>query len=48
MRKLVALYVENWKIPLYTFEAFWVVVALLEAAAGSGGADVVQFVYANF
>lgn len=48
MRKLVELYARNWKIVLLTFEVFWVVVFLLEAAGRTTGAEITPFVYVNF
>jgi hypothetical protein len=39
---------ENKKTIMLTFEIFWIVVFLLEAAGKESGAQVVQFVYVNF
>jgi hypothetical protein len=48
MRDVLKLYLDNRKIVILTFEIFWIGVFLLEAATGSTGAEVAQFVYANF
>jgi hypothetical protein len=39
---------EHRKVILLTFEIFWIVVFLLDAATGDSGAGVAQFVYVNF
>jgi len=38
----------NRKVIMLTFEIFWIVVFLLDAASRGSGAEVVQFVYVNF
>lgn len=48
MNALLQRVVEERKVILLTFEIFWIVVFLLEAATRSGGAEIAQFVYANF
>jgi hypothetical protein len=47
MRNALTFLVANKKIVILTFEIFWIVVFLLEAAA-KGGSEVAQFVYVNF
>lgn len=48
MPRAVQYLVDNRKTILLTFEIFWIVVFLLEAAASSRGAEIAQFVYVNF
>ncbi len=48
VRRWLQLLVEHRKAALLTFEIFWILVALLEAASQGEGAQVVQFVYVNF
>jgi hypothetical protein len=48
MKALPRPIVDNWKLIALTFEAFWVLVFVLHAATSSSGAQVAQFVYANF
>jgi len=39
---------ENSALVLITFEAFWIIVFLLDRLSHSGGSQVPQFVYVNF
>ena len=48
MRSPLQVLNENKKIIMLTFEIFWIVVFLLEAASKGAGAQVAQFVYVNF
>lgn len=48
MRRPIQLLLENRKIIMLTFEIFWIVVFLMEAASKGSGAQVAQFVYVNF
>ncbi len=48
MSKLWNEVVAHRKAVLLTFEIFWIVVFLLDAASGPSGAAVAPFVYANF
>lgn len=48
MRRWVQLMIEHRKMAMLTFEIFWILVALLEAASKPAGAQIVQFVYVNF
>jgi len=48
MNELWRQVLEHRKVILLTFEIFWIVVFLLEAAAGPAGGAVTPFVYANF
>jgi hypothetical protein len=48
MKRLGQLVLENRKVILLTFEIFWIVVFLLDAASKESGAGVAQFVYVNF
>lgn len=48
MRKLLKLYFENRRIVILTFELFWIVIFLLEAASASSGPGIGGFVYVNF
>lgn len=48
MQKLVAFYVANRDAAIVTFEIFWIVIFLLEAASRASGPEVAGFVYANF
>lgn len=38
----------HWKAAILTFEIFWIVVFLLEAANSAAPPEAMQFVYANF
>jgi hypothetical protein len=48
MGRLWQLALENRKVIMLTFELFWIVVFLLDAASKDSGAGVAQFVYVNF
>jgi len=48
MKELWKAVVEHRKVILLTFEIFWIVVFLLDAAAGPSGGAIAPFVYANF
>lgn len=48
MKQLLAFYAANRDVVMVTFEIFWIVVFLLEAASRASGAEVTGFVYANF
>jgi hypothetical protein len=48
VRRWIELLGQHRKAVLLTFEIFWIVVFLLEAAGRGAGAQVVQFVYVNF
>jgi hypothetical protein len=39
---------DDRRIIVLTFEIFWIVIFLVEAATGSGGGEVAGFIYANF
>lgn len=42
------LYDRNRTLILITFEAFWLIIFLLERAGGGAGVDIPQFIYVNF
>ena len=48
MRKLLKPGIDHWKAISLTFEIFWSLVFILEAAATSSPPEVSQFVYTNF
>jgi hypothetical protein len=48
MRSPLQVLVENKKLIMLTFEIFWIVVFLMEAASEGPAAQVAQFVYVNF
>lgn len=48
MRRAIQFLAENKKIIMLTFEIFWIVVFLMEAASKGSGAQIAQFVYVNF
>jgi len=48
MDRLPPALLRNKKVIMLTFEIFWIVVFLLDAAGRGTGAEVVQFVYVNF
>lgn len=48
MGKLVDAWVQHRAVAIVTFEIFWILVFLLEAATGATGAEISGFVYANF
>ena len=48
MRKLLKPVLDHWKAISLTFEIFWILVFILEAAATSSPPEVSQFVYTNF
>jgi hypothetical protein len=48
MKTLPRPVVEHWKPVALTFEVFWILVFALHAATSASGAQVAQFVYANF
>lgn len=48
MNSLLQRVLSGRRVIILTFELFWIVVFLLDAAAGSGGGEVAPFVYANF
>jgi len=48
MPSWIRLLQDHRKTALLTFEIFWILVFLLEAAGQDGGAQIVQFVYVNF
>jgi hypothetical protein len=48
MKRLLEYLQANGETMVLTFEIFWIVVFLLEAATGTSGAEVTGFVYANF
>lgn len=48
MRPWVQFVREHRKVAVLTFQIFWIVVFLLDAATKGTGAQIVQFVYVNF
>jgi hypothetical protein len=48
MRRPVQFLLDNKKVIMLTFEIFWIVVFLMEAASKGSGAQVAPFVYVNF
>jgi hypothetical protein len=48
MRELLKPVLDHWKAISLTFEIFWILVFILEAAATSSPPEVGQFVYTSF
>jgi hypothetical protein len=48
MTRLLKPFLDHWKAISLTFEIFWIVIFVLEAAATSSPPEVRQFIYANF
>lgn len=48
MLKISTLWAKYGAIAIVTFEVFWIVIFLLDAAASATGAEITGFVYANF
>lgn len=48
MRRWIQFVGEHRKAAVLTFQLFWIVVFLLDAAGKGTGAQIVQFVYVNF
>jgi hypothetical protein len=48
MRRWIQFALAHRKAAVLTFQIFWIVVFLLDAATKGTGAQIVQFVYVNF
>jgi len=48
MEKFLKPFFDHWKAISLTFEIFWILIFILEAAATSSSPEISQFIYANF